>query len=61
MASMPWVKIYTEILDDVKLSKLTDDQKWRFVQLILLAATCDAAGAFVIGESLMTHSECHGG
>ena len=54
---MPWVKIYTEILDDVKLSKLTDDQKWRFVQLILLAATCDAAGAFVIGESLMTHSD----
>ena len=55
--SMPWVKVYTEMMDDVKLSKLTDEQKWRFVQLILLAATCDAAGAFVIGESLMTHSD----
>lgn len=52
--SMPWIKLYTEILDDVKLSRLTDAQKWRFVQLLLLAGECDAEGALVTGDSPMT-------
>lgn len=54
---MPWIKLYTEILDDVKLAGLTDAQKWRFVQLILLAAECDAAGAIVTSDSRMTHAD----
>ena len=54
MSGMPWVKLYTEMLDDVKLVRLTDQQKWRFVQLILLAAECDAGGALVTGDSQMT-------
>ena len=57
MSGMPWVKIYTEILDDVKLSRLSDEQKWRFIQLILLAAECDAEGALVTGDTSMTHAE----
>jgi DnaD/phage-associated family protein len=57
MPSMPWVKLWTEILDDVKLAGLTDAQRWRFVQLILLAAECDAAGAIVTGDSRMTHAQ----
>jgi len=54
MGGMPWVKVYTEMLDDVKLSRLTDAQKWRFVQLILLGGECDAGGALVTGESRVT-------
>lgn len=53
-SSMPWVKLYTEMLDDVKLARLTPAQCWRFTQLILLAAECDAAGALVTGDSRMT-------
>jgi len=51
---MPWVKIYTETLDEVKLVELTDEQKWRFIQLILVAAECDAEGAIVTRDSPMT-------
>ena len=54
---MPWVKIYTEMLDDVKIASLEDAQKWRFIQLILLAGECDAGGSFVTGESRMTHAQ----
>jgi hypothetical protein len=56
-ASMPWVKLYTETLDDVKLARLADSQKWRFIQLILLAGECDADGALVTGDSPMTHED----
>lgn len=51
---MPWVKIYTEMLDDPKLAKLDDGIKYRFIQLILVAAECDAGGAFVVGDDVMT-------
>ena len=54
MAGMPWVKLYTEILDDIKISRLTDAQKWRFIQLILMAAECDAEGALVTGDTPVT-------
>lgn len=43
-ASMPWVKLFTEMLDDAKLLPLTEPVKWRFVQLILLAGDCDQGG-----------------
>lgn len=42
--SMPWIKLYTEMLDDAKLLPLSDPVKWRFVQLILLAGDCDQGG-----------------
>lgn len=57
MSGMPWVKLYTEMLDDIKLIGLTDSQKWRFVQLLMFAGECDAGGAFVTGESRVTHEE----
>lgn len=43
-ASMPWVKLFTEMLDDAKLLPLTEPVKWRFVQLLLLAGDCDQDG-----------------
>jgi len=54
---MPWVKIYVSILDDIKLARLTDAQKWRFVQMILLANECDAGGAIVTGVTLLSPSD----
>ncbi len=57
MAGMPWVKVYTEILDDVKLSRLTDAQKWRFIQFIIMAGECDAGGDLVTGDTRVTHEE----
>lgn len=49
MSNMPWVKLYTEMLDDFKLLDLEDAVKWRFVQLILLAGECDEDGYIVAG------------
>jgi len=51
---MPWVKVYTEMLDDPKLAKIDEAIKWRFIELILVAAECDAGGAFIVGDSEMT-------
>ena len=57
MVGMPWVKVYVEILDDVKILRLSDSQKWRFLSLILFAAECDADGALVTGDSIVTHDD----
>lgn len=43
-SSMPWVKMYTEMLDDTKLGRVSERARWRFVQLILMAGECDAEG-----------------
>jgi hypothetical protein len=42
--SMPWIKLYTEMLDDPKIGRLQDSEKWRFVQLILYAGEVDEEG-----------------
>jgi hypothetical protein len=57
MAGMPWVKVYTEILDDIKLARLSDAQKWRFIQFIVMAGDCDAGGAIVTGDTCVSHEE----
>lgn len=41
---MPWIKLYTDVLDDPKLGRLSDSLKWRFVQLCVFAGECDAEG-----------------
>ena len=51
---MPWIKLYTETLDDTKFGTLSDGLKWRFVELCLLAGQCDAEGYLVNGEETMT-------
>ena len=50
MSSMPWVKLYTEMLDDPKIGRLPDAIKWRFVSLVLLAGECDNDGALQHGD-----------
>jgi len=50
-SSMPWVKLYTEMLNDPKLFILPDLAKLRFIQLILLAGECDAEGYLVSGDT----------
>ena len=49
--SMPWVKLWTDFLDDPKIGPLSDQVKLRFIQLILLAGQCDADGALVIADN----------
>jgi hypothetical protein len=39
-----WIKLYLEILDDVKLAELPEAACWRFVQLLLVAAERDEGG-----------------
>lgn len=49
--SMPWVKLYREIIDDPKLGRLDDSTKWRFIQLIVLAGESDADGCLTNGDA----------
>ena len=35
--AMPWIKLHTEIIDDVKLRDFTGDQCWFFVCMLCLA------------------------
>lgn len=46
----PWIKLYTETLDDTKIGRLPDALKWRFVSLVLLAGECDADGYLMNGD-----------
>jgi len=50
MPSMPWIKLYTEMLVDEKLFRLDDSLKWRFVQLLLFAGECDQEGVLSADE-----------
>jgi len=54
ISSMPWVKLYTEILDDCKVGQLSDLLKWRFVSLICVAGECDSNGCLVSGTGAMS-------
>ena len=54
---MPWVKIYTDFLDDRKIGRLDDVLKLRFIQLILLAGECDADGYLIDGAGFMSASD----
>lgn len=56
-SSMPWVKIYTDILDDPKLGRLPELTRWRFVQLVLIAGECDAEGLLVSGDKALTEQD----
>ena len=55
--SMPWIKLYSEILDDPKIGRLPDATKWRFVQILLVAGECDAEGYLVNGEEMLGISD----
>lgn len=57
MSSMPWIKLYTEMLDDPKIGRLADAIKWRFVSLVLLAGECDQDGAFINGAKPMSEDD----
>jgi hypothetical protein len=54
MSEMPWVKMFTEMLDDTKLGRLNNAVRWRFVSLILLAGECDAEGYLTNGSGPMS-------
>jgi hypothetical protein len=53
-SEMPWVKWWTESLDDPKFGALSDRCKWRFVEACLIAGECDQNGYLVLGEKPMT-------
>lgn len=55
--SMPWVKLWTEALDDPKLARLSSDLFRRFINLVLYAGEIDAEGYLVSGETALTIDE----
>jgi hypothetical protein len=55
--SMPWIKLYIDLLDDPKIGKLPRSARLRFIELMLLAGECDADGELVIGGKPMTTTD----
>jgi hypothetical protein len=43
-SGMPWIHVYTNIIDNPSLAMLTEAQCWRMMQLEILAGECDAGG-----------------
>lgn len=50
----PWVKLWLDILDDVKLGRLEERLQLLYIKLILLAGECDAGGGLIVGSNPMT-------
>ena len=47
MPSMPWIKLYTKILDDVGFGTLPTRLQWRLVQLMMLSAKIAIEANFI--------------
>lgn len=45
--AMPYMKLYTSYLDDLRLNKLPEPTRWRYVQLYLLAFKSDSSGQLI--------------
>jgi len=54
---LPWIKLYTDILDDPVIGRLPISTKWRFIEILLLAGQCDAEGYLVDGNKPYTESD----
>jgi len=54
MSGMPWVKLYTEFLDDPKVGFLSEGAQLLLVKLFLLAGECDAEGYLANGDECLT-------
>ena len=54
---LPWIKLFTEIIDDPKIGRLPESCKWRFIQLLLLAGECDREGYLIAGEKALDCEE----
>lgn len=54
---MPWIKLYTELLDDPKIGRMADSVKLRFIQLLLIAGECDSSGCLINGDTPLSSDE----
>ena len=53
-AGMPWIKLWTETLDDTKMGRIDPATKWRFAELCMMAGESDSEGYLVNGDEAMT-------
>lgn len=49
----PWLKLWTDLPTSPKLRKLTDAQKWRYIQLYAIAQRSDAGGLLAVDGEIM--------
>jgi hypothetical protein len=49
--AMPYMKLYTSYLDDIRLNRLPESTRWRYVQLYLLAWKSDSEGSLLDTET----------
>ena len=55
--SLPWIKLHTDLLHSTRLSRLPDMAKLRYLQLMMLAGECNAAGCLVIDDEPMNSED----
>jgi hypothetical protein len=54
---MPWVKLRTNFLEDIRFARLADSAKCRFFELLMLAGKLDAGGYFFEAGHELTDEE----
>lgn len=52
MSKFPWFKLYTEILHDPKMRRLTADEKWFWIVLLCLASESENRGTVSVTQTL---------
>jgi len=53
-SGMPWIKLYTEFLDDPKVGFVPELAQLLLMKLFLIAGECDAEGYLANGDDLLT-------
>jgi hypothetical protein len=52
LARLPWIRVYTELLHDPKMRRLTTIQKWIWVGMMLMAGDAPERGKLKIADGL---------
>jgi hypothetical protein len=52
MNDYPWIKLYPEILDDLKMRRLTSEQRWLWITVLCLANKSPVPGSLMITKSM---------
>lgn len=52
MGDYPWIKLYPEILDDLKMKRLSLKQRWLWITVLCLANKSPVTGSLMITKSI---------
>lgn len=56
-SAMPWVKLWTRLLNNPTFAQMPEPAQLRFFKLLMLAGQCDAGGGFFVNGHQMDEAE----